>query len=212
MGRSKVQVNLGRMKSAETVSFSRMLSAKLAGNPDFPEPYPSYVTPLVQLDQNTNELETASYAAQNRDVLLIAKKNQWHEVVKNDLATVLGHCELAANGNLEALQRLGLRIRVPKKKSTVRAPTGETSLSVVQLAGGRLICKVGKPCRNGAVEVESCSGDPSDEMNWQRDGIYLNAQFELAGKNPGTKYGVRARCIGPNGPGPWSPYVFIIAI
>ncbi|GFO67517.1 hypothetical protein GMLC_10960 [Geomonas limicola] len=212
MVQSKLQINLGRLSAVETIDLSRMICAKLKGNPDFPEPFPSYVTALAQLEENTSELETTTHAAQNRDILMIAKKNQLHGVVKNDLASVLGHCELAAKGNLEALQRLGLRIRVPKKKSAVRVPTGETALSVTQLTGGRLVCKVVKPCRNGATEVETTSGDPSVEENWQRDGIHLSVQFELTGKTPGTRYGVRARCIGPNGPGPWSAYVFVIAI
>ena len=63
-----------------------------------------------------------------------------------------------------------------------------------------------KPAKEKSVnEVQTCTGDPNHEEDWQHAGFFKLGHAELGGHTPGTLVWVRVRTVGLKGVmGPWS--------
>ena len=62
-----------------------------------------------------------------------------------------------------------------------------------------------KECRNANDEVQSTTGDPNQEADWQVAGLFQGCRAELSGFAPGGVVWVRVRAVGLRGVmGAWS--------
>lgn len=73
----------------------------------------------------------------------------------------------------------------------------------------------GNHVRNGGPYlVHLCKGDPTVESNWYNPGGHYNScgRIEMMGLESATRYWVRMRTDGPDGPGQWSVPVSIVVL
>ena len=53
-----------------------------------------------------------------------------------------------------------------------------------------------KECRNANDEVQSTTGDPNQEADWQVEGMFQGCRAELSDFTPGIVVWVRVRAVG----------------
>jgi hypothetical protein len=204
-----------KYSAAQTIALSRNVITSLRGNTHFmDEPWPSYVTSLDDLEHNTNLLETAHFASQNHDSLMIAQRNQHTLTVQGNMTTIAKHCDLKANGNITALMTSGFPMRKQSTKSrSAKRPIPQPVVTMRHgQTSGTMLGKMQMPAGVKSAEIEFTDGDPNVAENWKRLPTTGSSSFEVTGLTPGKSYTFRVRFITNTGTGPWSNLVTLISL
>ena len=187
----------------------------MTGNASFPEPWPSTVPPLAQIQKDLASFRDAVTATAAGDRTQIPARDAASATLVNDLGQLGLYVQAIANGNVDLVATTGFRLRRHGTRSLVidvpPAPEGvRTSGGMVS---GTLLIRSTPVTRAASYDVQITAADPTVEANWTLAGSYkICGRIELAGLTPLKTYSVRLRALGSAGPGAWSVPVSCLVV
>lgn len=187
-------------------SAQRIVTA-VTGNANFPEPWPSSVPTLAQINTDLSRFANAYAATAGGDRGRIAERDAARSVLTNDLRQLGLYIEMTANGNDAMLASSGFDLSARQPRSVVTAPLPAPEFLKLQRGevSGLLLAQVKKLSGAASYDVQVTTADPTVESNWTDAGIFtVCRRIELPGLTPLKTYSVRVRGISSAGPGAWS--------
>ena len=134
--------------------------------------------------------------------------------LNNQYVLLAGMAKNAAQHDPSVPEKLGLG-RLTAKTSTSASPLAKPGeFKVVHgQNSGEMIGQIPYMNNIRIFEVWGCAADPGVEQNWKLLAASPNCRgIVIKGLTPGTKYWLRIRAMHKNQGGPWSNYVFLMAI
>ena len=186
----------------------------MTGNPAFPEPWPSTVPTLAQIQSDLTAFQNAVTATAAGDRTRIVERNGTRETLAVALAD-LGFYVQSVTKDEVTLASTGfpLRQHAPRPLDPEVPPAPERLRLERGTVSGTLVVRSGKVQSAGSYDLQTTSGDPTVEANWAAVASYKNCRrIELQGLTPGKTYTVRMRALGAAGPGAWATSQSIMAV
>lgn len=205
-----MQINIGftHLSSANFVSQVELIITSLNGNANFPEPWPSTVPTLAQLQSELTTYQGLLSATNAGDESRISAREDARRTLSADLATVAFYLQSQAKGDGTVLGTTGFTLRKTPQRNLnplVPPPPQQFELTRGPLSGS-LVIGASRVQKAVSYDVQIATADPTVESNWALVGSYANCRrIELDGLTPGKVYSVRMRALGSAGPGPWTP-------
>ncbi len=204
----QIKSSFSSLSSANFVSQVELILTSLTGNATFPEPWPSTVPTLAQLQSELASYQGLLSATNSRDQSRIPAREDARRALNDDLATVAFYLQSVAKGDGTVLGTTGYPLRkLPQRvlNPEVLSPPQRFDLTRGPLSGS-LVINASKVQKAGSYDVQIATADPTVESNWTLAGSFKNCRrIELEGLTPGKVYSVRMRALGSAGPGPWTP-------
>jgi hypothetical protein len=202
-------------KIPELLNKARVIFNATSNHPSFQEKSLAFQQDVQKLGEAIDRLQRAFDEAMSRD----RQKMSYRDTVRDELVVILGrlsmHVELAAMGDPTILRASGFDMaqdRSVKSAADVVMPAPELKLKHGPLPG--TLIAYAKPVKYAAsYELIITDGDPTIHENYRVQGIHAHCtKMEVPGCKSGSNYWAMLRCIGPNGPGPWSAPVTIMSL
>ena len=202
-------------KIPELLAKARGIFTNVSNHPSFQDKSAAFQQDVQKLGEAIERLQKAFDEAMSRDIHKLA----FRDTVRDELVVILGriamHVELAAMGDPTLLRASGFDMaqdRSVKSAAPVVMEAPELKLKHGPMPG-TLIASA-KPVNHAAsYELIITDGDPSIQANYRVQGVHAHCtKIEIPGCTGGTNYWAMLRCIGPNGPGPWSAPVTIMSL
>lgn len=205
-----MQINTGftNLSSANFVSQVELILTSLTGNANFPEPWPSTVPTLAQLQSELATYEGLLSATNGGDRSRIPSREDARSALSSDLAAVGFYLQSVAKGNGTLLGTTGFPMKkIPQRVLNPEVPPPPQRFDLTRgPLSGSLVISASKVAKAASYDVQIATADPTVESNWTLAGSYKTCRrIELEGLTPGKVYSVRMRALGAAGPGPWTP-------
>ena len=205
-----MKINSG-FRNLSNVNFAaqvELIITSLTGNANFPEPWPSTVPALAQLQTNLASFQSALNEVASGDRRQIINRNTARQTLAGELSQLALYLQTAAQGDGGKLASTGFPLRQESPRATIlQVPSAPGGLQLAHgPLSGSLMVKASRVPKAGAYEVQTTTADPTVEANWMAAGSFKNCgHIELDGLTPGKVVSVRLRAIGAAGPGAWTP-------
>jgi hypothetical protein len=183
--------------AAMTVQEAFVLGAATFNNP--PVTMPDFLLNIEAMDEAL--VKKASRA--RADYLAF---NLSRAVVEENLSELGGYANSVAKGDESTLVASGFPFYPTTRTPDYSAPAAPTNVVIRQgSVSGSAVTRFRVSRRPSTNEVQTCTGDPSVEENWNTVGFFSNGKATINGITPGTTIWVRIRTIGLDGiMGAWS--------
>ena len=137
------------------------------------------------------------------DVMLL---NQCRELLEQALSGLGSYVNTVAKGDPVIVEMSGFPFYETARTPDTSPPAAPTDLRLKQgELSGSLVARYKPEHAPSTNEVQSTTGDPNLEANWQTKGFFKSGRAELDGYTPGVVVWVRVRTVGLRGVmGPWS--------
>ena len=203
-----IKWNFNRLSSLPFVAQTEQIVTALTGNANFPEPWPSTVPSLQQIQTDLAAYQAALTATNAGDRTRIVERDTARVKLQTDLTQLAFQLQTVSQGNDSLLATTGYPLRQPIQQSRiVEVPAAPDNfvLSRGVLSGSVLVRAKPVP-KAASYDAQVTSADPTVEANWAMAGSFKNSsRIELQGLTPGKVYSVRLRALGAAGPGAWTP-------
>jgi hypothetical protein len=146
------------------------------------------------VDRNSNATE---------DVLLLT---ECRGLLEKALRKLGGYVNTVADGDPMIVEKSGFPSYETTRPPDTSPPAAPTNLRLKQgELTGSLVARYTPDRTNSVNEVQTTTGDPNVEANWQMKGMFQSGRAEMDGFTPGTVVWVRVRTVGLKGVmGAWS--------
>lgn len=199
---ARIKLNLSRIPVSEKIDKARQIVRALTGNPDFPTPTP----PLASVTTATNDLDTATGAAQASRQEAKAKttdQNDKEDVLDKLLTQLAAYVESVAGDDQKKIQGAGMDTRAPSVSAT-EPPAPPSALAAT--AGDHdgeidLSWDTTTGAKSYAIEKSS---DPPTPTSWAHAGISTKSSATITTLASGTRYWFRVAAVGTSGQSGWS--------
>ena len=199
-----IRVSFNKLSPSALLAQAQGIVTAMTANPGFPEPWPSTVPTLTQIQADLAALQDAVTATAAGDKTRIQERNAAKQTLADDLAGLGFYVQSLGRENQVLLASTGFPLRQPTQRAkVVDAPPapGDLRLSRGNNSGSLLVRATPLP-KAGSYDVQITTGDPTVEANWMAAGSYKNCgRIELNGLTPLKTYSVRMRAPGSAGPG-----------
>jgi hypothetical protein len=214
---AKLIISFDALGEADFLAQAEGIAAALTGNAAFPEPWPSPLPGLTPLKTDIAAYEAAYLAAKAGDKAKIALREAARQTVNTDLKRLAPYLEMVANGDAAMLASSGYALRKTPVKTASSNPQTLPPPEDFQVSrgvlSGTIVIHASKLEGAGSYTVQSTSGDPTVEDNWEENGTYLRcSKIEIGGFTPGKVVSVRIRGIGTHSPGAWTPAASLMVV
>lgn len=207
MTKAKVSLGLAKLPVPKKIETSRKIVRSVGAAPYFTTPLP----PLAEVTTATDELETASIAAQSGGPAQTAIMHDKEAILDSKLTQLGNYVEIIANGEDTIILAAGMDVkgkasRQPNKFTIVHGDhEGEAILQT--------------PVTPRASYVWQKSVDPlpmdnptsANASKWEQFAITTIATATIGELVPGTRYWFRVAPITSSGQGLWSDPISMIA-
>ena len=206
---AKVKLGLDHQTPAQLGELMLRMVKAMTGNPHFTDP----PEPLDAFSQLANDTIEASRQATVAHDLAVQRTSELHVKVAalRTSLTVVGHYIQQKSGGDEAIIRSGgadvqataQRVGALPAPAKIHATAGDHA-GVIDLGWGSM-----KGAQ--AYKIEICTGDVSNEANWQFHAVVTSSKHAADGLKTGTKYWFRVSAVGAAGSGALSAIVGQVA-
>ncbi|QTN31936.1 hypothetical protein HZ994_06195 [Akkermansiaceae bacterium] len=206
----KLTISFSKLNNNDLYAKASHIMATLAGIPGdtyFPEPFPSPIPGLADINTAAQALKAAMDKITSTAVT--AERNALREPLILLLQQLAPYLEIVAQDNPEWLEYTGYDLR--KTPEHTHMPPGMPQDVRVRSTGitGFIQTKCKPEPLADFYELES-SPDPATGP-WTYRGSYPNSQnMETGGFAHGEDVFVHVRAVGTNGPGPWSDPALVL--
>src|SRR6185369_5717285 len=162
--------------AAETVAFAKRVRAMLSTHThiNLTLPWPSFIPSLDILGEGIDRLEAAIQNAVNKDLKMIAARNEEHASFKKKMIKVAKFVELAVDDDAKALQEAGFLVRPERQPKPVAA--GLPPAPVLSMKhgedGGTMYGKVSRYRRALGYQVQMAEGEATVEADYKDVDIF----------------------------------------
>jgi hypothetical protein len=191
----------------------------LANHSRFLLPYPDVVPNPDQLKVHIANFTAAVTAAANGDRQKISERDLFRAELEQ-VATFTAQY-LIMKAFKEKDPSMLNNVGYDQKKRTTKG-SASSNASVIPPTNftakhgpvsGTVIVKASRVIGAAMYELHICQGDPTIAESWTTLGLFTrSSRMEVKELTPGQKYNFRGRCLGNNGPGPWSITVSLMVI
>jgi hypothetical protein len=202
-----IKTSFNSLSPSALLAQAQGIVTAMTANPGFPEPWPSTVPTLTQIQSDLAALQAAVTATAAGDKTRIEERNAAKKTLADDLAGLGFYVQGLARDNQVLLSSTGFPLRLPASRpKVVDAPLAPGGLRLVRgINSGSLLVRATPQPGAGSYDVQITTGDPTVESNWIPAGSYKNCgRIELGGLTPLKTYSVRMRALGSAGPGAWT--------
>lgn len=199
--------NFNRLASLAFIAQAEQIVTAMTGNASFPEPWPSTVPTLQQIQADLAAYQAAATATGAGDRTRIVERQAARSKLQTDLTQLAFQLQTVSQGDATLLATTGYPLRQPAQRSRITeipsAPDGFV-LSRGVLSGSIQV-RARRVPKAASYDVQIATADPTLEANWSMAGSFKNCgHIELEGLTPGKIYSVRMRALGSAGPGAWT--------
>lgn len=202
-----IRVSFNHLSPSALLAQAQGIVTAMTANPGFPEPWPTTVPTLTQIQADLAALQAAVTATAAGDRTQIQQRNAARQALANDLSRLGFYVQSLAGTSTVQLASTGfpLRQQTPRAQ-VVDVPPAPGNLRLARgVNSGSLLVRAMPLPKVGSYDVQITTGDPTVEANWTAAGSYVNCgRIELDGLTPLKTYSVRMRALGAAGPGAWT--------
>ena len=199
--------NFNNLSDVNFLAQAQRIVAGMTGNTAFPEPWPSPVPSLAQIETDLAAYQSAVTATAAGDKTRIVERRSARSKLANDFVALALHVQRAAQGDATLLASTGFPLRQRAPRTLV--PLEPEAPARIKLSRGTVsgtaVLSASRVDNAGGYDVQLTTGDPTVEANWTDAGVYKNCRrIELQGLTPFKTYSVRMRALGAAGYGAWT--------
>ncbi len=168
--------------------------------------FPALPVTLLVLGGQIGTYDETLAARASRAKLDVIAFNDARAELEDSLTQLGNYVNIVAKGNAMIVGLSGFPSYDTSRTPDTSAPAAPTNLRLNQGdLTGSFVARY-KPERSPSTnEVQTCTGDPNNEADWQTKGMFRGGRAELGGFTPGTVVWVRVRTVGLKGVmGAWS--------
>ena len=200
--------NFSKQSNTDFLAQAQLIVTSMTGNAAFPEPWPSTVPTLAQIEADLAAFQSVFSATAAGDKTRVEERKNARNKLANDLNLLGFNVQLVAQGDTTKLESSGFPLR--QRRSLTLAPLPPAPPASVVLSrgpvSGSIIIRASRVPQAGSYDVQVTTGDPTVEANWTDAGVYKTCRrIELLGLTPMKTYSVRMRALGTAGYGAWTP-------
>ena len=203
MNTIKAIIDFSSNAAAELGPIAHSIHDKMTANAaTFPSPTVTMAVFQTQITAyDTKLIARASNA--KADVIAF---NDARAVLEETLGVLGNYVNGIAKGDAALVDKSGFPSYDTNRPTNTAPPAAPADLRLRQGdLSGAMVARY-KPDRQGSTnEVQTCTGDPTVEANWQTKGIFQGGRADMDGFTPGGIVWVRVRTVGLKGVmGAWS--------
>jgi hypothetical protein len=199
-------VDYGDLTTAQYKALLHHVAICAKNNVFYPEPWPSCVPSPAFMDTLAADYTTAVSEAVGGDRTKITVRNTLRTTGDGKIILLGHYYELVANGNIQALESTGLRLRkTPVKPTVVEPPHAPTFVSVSRgPTSGTAIVRARSMPNASIFELQTTFADPTVDANWANTmQLTRCGRIQITGLTPLNTYHIRLRAFNKAGWGPW---------
>lgn len=210
----KLIVSFGRQTDADFLSKLDLILSSLKGNTHFPEPWPSPVPSLAQVQSDRDSYHAATIAAQSGDRFKITERNHARETIEDRLKHLAAYFEAIAHSDVDALTSTGFDLRQDIVRNIHSGPPPAPKALTAQhgAQSGTILLNAESVPGAKSYEIATTQADPTVEANWHHQQISASShRIQIPNLTPGQIYWFRIRAIGKEA-GIWGEGVKIMVV
>lgn len=207
----QLDANFRNLSNTDIIVKVGAIADALTNHPGFPLPWPDVVPDPDRLKELVAGFKNAVNAAANGDRQKISERalSRAELVQSTTLTAQYLVMKSIKERDLGRLFNTGFDL---KKRTYNRSASSNAILSSPANfsvkhgpLSGTLIAKSSRVPGAATYELHMCQGDPTVEESWTTLGHFVHcSRMEVKDLEPGKRFNFRVRCLGANGPGPWS--------
>ena len=210
MSKTKAIIDFSGYTAANLAPAAQAIHDAMTGNATFPAPPVAMATLQTKIHDFSDALAAKASRA-TADVIAF-------NVVRHDLEGLLSELGVYVNQVAKGDPVIVVASAFPSF-DTARVPDTSPPAAPADVTlrqgdlSGSLVSRC-HPARDRSInEVQTCTGDPNVEANWQHAGMFNGGKATVSGIAPGTTVWVRIRTVGLKGVmGAWSDPAKIIVV
>jgi len=199
--------NFNRLTPANFLAQAERIVTAMTGNAGFPEPWPSTVPTLAQIQADLAAYQATVTATAAGDRTQVARRNAARSTLAQDLTLLAYQVQLTAKGDASLLTSTGfpLKQRAPRTIVTDLPPAPARFRLSHGAVSGMIVVNANRVPGAGSYEVQMATADPTVEANWTSAGTYKNSRrIAVPGLAAGKVYSFRMRALNAAGFGTWT--------
>ncbi len=203
MKKSKAIIDFSDYKAAALGAVARVILERMTENGTSFPTSPVTMADLRILVDGYDERLAARAGRATVDVIAYRAKRKELEAA---LGTLGNYVNATAKGDPVRVEQSGFPSYTTGRVADPSPPAAPTNLRLIRgTLPGTMVVRYKPPFRASANEVETTTGDPTEEASWVRYGVFPRGRADLSGFTPGALVWVRVRTMGLKGVmGAWS--------